>query len=495
VQAWTAYDGANAYADFDAAGSPTARYLHALGVDELLARTDAADGRTLWYLKDVRGSTRLLADLALPALLDLVDAIAYDAYGNVLSETAPALGGRFKYTGREYDAATGLYDYRNRWYDPRAGVFVEQDPLGFAAGDANLSRYVGNAPTIYVDPLGLKEVRLHEAEFGGRGPGGEFGHCDCDAVAELGKVLRRRFEDARVKAAYEEFSRGWMSGDSTDWDQADLLAHFGELYGTEGQALLGAAGWIGLDTYVDPMRERWGLGDLRFGSAEPKTLREAAEDLHKRLQGQVGANKRLFDPFPGLFKALDLSGRQLAFIAEHPELFDDAIKASFCRASDQQKAILNHLINGAYDTSAEALRDAAVGLGMRGVTAALGVVGKLRRATDLHHTIPTEIRKKLPPALRNHPDIRGRAGLPNRVPVDSWRHQNEIHDKRGISIGGTGIRGGRYSLRFLCPRVFLDTPLRSNDLERSVPSWPAPPPRIVPPSAAASRRRARPTPS
>ncbi|GIW86675.1 MAG: hypothetical protein KatS3mg108_0999 [Isosphaeraceae bacterium] len=321
-------------------------------MDELLARTDAGTGQTLWYLKDVRGSTRLLADLALPALLDLVDAIAYDAYGNVLSETAPAVGGRFKYTGREYDAATGLYDYRNRWYDPKAGVFVEQDPLGFGAGDANLSRYVGNAPTIYVDPLGLKEVRLHEAEFGGRGPGGEFGHCDCDAVAELGKVLRRRFEDARVKAAYEEFSRGWMSGDSTDWDQADLLAHFGELYGTEGQALLGAAGWVGLDTYVDPMWPRWGwtLGewDARFGEARPKTLREAAEELHGRLRGQVGKHiDRFADPFPGLFNALNLSGRQLAFIAEHPELFDDAIRASFCRASEQQQAILNHLINGA----------------------------------------------------------------------------------------------------------------------------------------------------
>jgi RHS repeat-associated protein len=152
VQTWTAYDGPNAYADFDSAGQPTARYLHGPAVDELLARTDAGTGQTLWYLKDVRGSTRLLADLA---LLDLVDAIAYDAYGNVLSETAPSVGGRFKYTGREYDAATGLYDYHNRWYDPKAGVFVEQDPLGFAAGDANLSRYVGNAPTIYTDPLGL----------------------------------------------------------------------------------------------------------------------------------------------------------------------------------------------------------------------------------------------------------------------------------------------------------------------------------------------------
>ena len=31
-----------------------------------------------------------------------------------------------------------------------------QDPIGFAAGDANLYRYVGNEPTLYVDPSGLQ---------------------------------------------------------------------------------------------------------------------------------------------------------------------------------------------------------------------------------------------------------------------------------------------------------------------------------------------------
>jgi len=45
----------------------------------------------------------------------------------------------------------------NRWYNPRLGKLISQDPIGFAGGDANLYRYVGNSPTIYVDPFGLAD--------------------------------------------------------------------------------------------------------------------------------------------------------------------------------------------------------------------------------------------------------------------------------------------------------------------------------------------------
>jgi hypothetical protein len=34
---------------------------------------------------------------------------------------------------------------------------VSQDPIGFAAGDANLNRYIRNAPLGATDPLGLVE--------------------------------------------------------------------------------------------------------------------------------------------------------------------------------------------------------------------------------------------------------------------------------------------------------------------------------------------------
>ncbi|HTU16977.1 MAG TPA: RHS repeat-associated core domain-containing protein [Gemmataceae bacterium] len=43
-------------------------------------------------------------------------------------------------------------------YDPSVGRWLEQDPIGFDAGDADLYRYVGNNPTNAIDPSGLDTV-------------------------------------------------------------------------------------------------------------------------------------------------------------------------------------------------------------------------------------------------------------------------------------------------------------------------------------------------
>src|SRR5262249_35198116 len=61
---------------------------------------------------------------------------------------------RYQFTGRERDPDTGLQYNRARWYDPRSGQWMEEDPEGFAAGDANLRRYVGNGVTNGTDPSG-----------------------------------------------------------------------------------------------------------------------------------------------------------------------------------------------------------------------------------------------------------------------------------------------------------------------------------------------------
>ena len=62
----------------------------------------------------------------------------------------------YAYMGREWDADAALYYYRHRWYEPPVGRFLSEDPVGFAAGDANLVRYVGNSPVNFVDPYGLQ---------------------------------------------------------------------------------------------------------------------------------------------------------------------------------------------------------------------------------------------------------------------------------------------------------------------------------------------------
>ncbi|MCA9185414.1 MAG: hypothetical protein KDA99_07335, partial [Planctomycetales bacterium] len=49
----------------------------------------------------------------------------------------------------------------HRWYDAQTGRWISEDPIGFAAGDANLTRYVGNASAINVDPSGLVSSGHH----------------------------------------------------------------------------------------------------------------------------------------------------------------------------------------------------------------------------------------------------------------------------------------------------------------------------------------------
>ena len=52
-----------------------------------------------------------------------------------------------------------VYNYY-RTYDPSTGRYLESDPIGLAAR-LNTYSYVGNMPTMRIDPLGLFEVRAH----------------------------------------------------------------------------------------------------------------------------------------------------------------------------------------------------------------------------------------------------------------------------------------------------------------------------------------------
>jgi hypothetical protein len=49
-------------------------------------------------------------------------------------------------------------------FDPSVGKWTTLDPIGFAAGDPNLYRYVGNSPTNRVDPSGLADLGVVKAK-------------------------------------------------------------------------------------------------------------------------------------------------------------------------------------------------------------------------------------------------------------------------------------------------------------------------------------------
>jgi len=159
TQTWTVYDGTSAdahpYADFNGLGSLTVRYLfgptvvNGVVTTGILART-SANGSTAWYLTDKLGSVRDIVDTSGNEL----DHIVYDSFGNILSQSNAANGDRFMFAGMQFDATTGQYYDNARWYGSGVGRFLSQDPTGFAAGDTNLDRYVGNGPSNATDPSG-----------------------------------------------------------------------------------------------------------------------------------------------------------------------------------------------------------------------------------------------------------------------------------------------------------------------------------------------------
>jgi len=63
----------------------------------------------------------------------------------------------YRYTGQRWDAGTGLYWYRSRWYDPEIARFIQPDTLVPDPGDPqalNRYSYAANNPVRYTDPSG-----------------------------------------------------------------------------------------------------------------------------------------------------------------------------------------------------------------------------------------------------------------------------------------------------------------------------------------------------
>ena len=77
----------------------------------------------------------------------------YDAWGNL--DAASATVGGPAFTGREWDPETGLYYYRARYYEPKLGTFVSEDPIGMDGG-INFYIYANDSPAVWIDPMGLQ---------------------------------------------------------------------------------------------------------------------------------------------------------------------------------------------------------------------------------------------------------------------------------------------------------------------------------------------------
>ncbi len=152
-----AYDGEDIVAVYDGTGTLLATVAHGPGIDEPLVldvRAPAQVAGQYFLHGDRLGSIIAVTDQS----GQVVQRYRYDPWGNVVDRMDPEFDARvgqfYGFTGREYDAESGLYYYRARYYDPQVGRFLSRDPIGLAGG-LNTYAYVGGNPVNRIDPLGL----------------------------------------------------------------------------------------------------------------------------------------------------------------------------------------------------------------------------------------------------------------------------------------------------------------------------------------------------
>jgi RHS repeat-associated protein len=257
-QSWTAYIDANPFMDFNSSGSLLYRYMYGNAIDFLIGRFDPS-GNAIWYLTDKLGSVRENID----GSGNVLDSITYDTYGNILAETHPSSGDRFKYTGREWDSEIGQYYYRARYYGPNIGRFESEDPAGFSAGDTNLFRYVKNSPTIATDPTGLGGPAAGAATLKGTSIEGSL-----VAAIESGNIAQIKFILQLLAETGVAVSAGVMAA-----------AHAKVAMAKAVDRKLGNLSGLGDRTVADVIRMRGGsAANVReAGEWAQETLKEAAE--------------------------------------------------------------------------------------------------------------------------------------------------------------------------------------------------------------------------
>ncbi len=153
--------------------------------------------------------------------------------------------------GREREAEFDLYYYRARYYDPMIGRFMSRDPLGFAAGDVNLYRYVGNQPINFNDPFGLYSVNQFGYDMAsfwvGVGDAASFGLTSWIRSTDL------------YGESYVNTCSGWYTGGQITGGVATGII-------TGGTAEFSLANRLFANSWIRNRAFRWGIGNYNLPS-------------------------------------------------------------------------------------------------------------------------------------------------------------------------------------------------------------------------------------
>jgi RHS repeat-associated protein len=147
------YSGWNLRNEFDGANALRATFVAGLFPDSVYEIV--RDGIRYYPLFDGVGSVTTLTDGSGTA----VGRVRYSAFG--VPQSSGVTENAVSFTGHQFDAATGLFYARARYYDPALGRFLSQDP----EWAVNPYVYALDAPLEFTDPTGRAALTEEQIKF------------------------------------------------------------------------------------------------------------------------------------------------------------------------------------------------------------------------------------------------------------------------------------------------------------------------------------------
>jgi len=123
-----------------------------------------------YYVKNLQGDITMIVNHQGKVMVEYT----YDVWGNILKEKSnvnPSYAtvkefNPFRYRGYVYDTDTGLYYLQSRYYDPKAGRFINADDTAYVDTNSgtplstNMFAYCENNPVNKVDPNGYWSITI-----------------------------------------------------------------------------------------------------------------------------------------------------------------------------------------------------------------------------------------------------------------------------------------------------------------------------------------------
>lgn len=215
----------------------TIRYIQGIG----LISSDSEEAKFYYhYVSDERGSITDIVKAAVRKKLEedsqktqneesteegqetgVLNHYEYDAFGNTL-ECKEEVENRFRFTGEIYDAVTGQYYLRARFYNPVLGRFIQEDDR-YTDG-LNLYAYCKNNPVRYTDPSG-HETESQPDRDNQEAPGGRTDRPDAPP--------NEKSNQAEIRKLVEELN---AAGGATP-DEAQAIRELAEEYNLDYDSL------------------------------------------------------------------------------------------------------------------------------------------------------------------------------------------------------------------------------------------------------------------